>query len=70
MTSVLDLPIEEQRAIAEEEGVPFEKWQAETRQMLQRGLQFASEITSSDSDLTPDQVEHMQRKMDDPLAPQ
>ncbi|WP_221800512.1 hypothetical protein [Oceanobacter mangrovi] len=70
MTSVLDLPVEEQQAIAKEEGISFEQWQAETRQMLQRSRKFVAEITTREADMTPEQIAHMQRKMDDPLTPQ
>jgi antitoxin component of RelBE/YafQ-DinJ toxin-antitoxin module len=70
MTSVLDLPVEEQQAIAKEEGIPFELWLAETRQTLQHSRQFVAEITTRETDMTSEQIAHMQRKMDDPLIPQ
>ncbi|RDE83052.1 hypothetical protein DPV86_03900 [Haemophilus parahaemolyticus] len=44
MTSVLDLPLEEQKKLAEEDGMPFEEWVLHTKKVLKECDEFQEEL--------------------------
>ena len=57
--SVLDLPIERQRQMADEEGMTLEQWRKDVAESLERGRKFAEQCIANAIDpdtLTPEEL--------------
>ena len=61
--SILDLSESTQRKLAKEMGLSHRAWVEEMKRSLSRADEFLDQLKTKQSDLTQEQIEHMQAKM-------